>query len=704
MCPGVSDNANRARRADAARNRDAILATALGQLRHGDDLSMQNVARAAGISRSTLYRHFATRGSLEAALREETARVLEDAIRAVTRADAPPFAVLRNLVEATVGVAARHELAFLRACLDAPGIDVAPALIRLMDRIRMAAEVEPALPPDLARDAAHHFVHVCLAAGSRASADPRPAVERVVREVTEPLDRALVLVDPDGRLVAANRDGIGLLAPGAEIEPGERLVEPRGAVEVLFEDGSQAPAERYPLRVAVKSGEPQRDLVRGHRGPWGIRWISVSGYPLRSPTSGAVYAVLGVFTDVSPEKDWERSELRPAGRLGSARVPLDIARILDEIPPHLFPEQLVSEARRLTGSPVALYVLDIDGTYLLRLAGAEEFPARLAAPLALGPELAEDGLPDLEAELSRELPGVAVAPMWLRGRAIGLLLALRSPGEPLAELARHGAAALELAGGYTDVIDAARRRKGTKAAAELQQSLIPPRIARIGGGIIAGGVLPSYGVGGDWFDYVENRDGAWLAIADAAGKGATASALGGIALAALRSARRGEQGLEEAVRVMHEVVADVGRPEFFVTAIVMRWHAVYSSLSWINCGHPPPLVVRPDNSIEQLAIDGSLPLGVMERERRFVRRQRRLQPGELLILHSDGITARRTADGIFGLEGIEKAVSEASSRSATAIAKSIQEAVMSASEDPLQDDAVVVALAPEVSEPSDQVH
>jgi serine phosphatase RsbU (regulator of sigma subunit) len=284
--------------------------------------------------------------------------------------------------------------------------------------------------------------------------------------------------------------------------------------------------------------------------------------------------------------------------------------------------------------------------------------------------------------------------MWLRGRAIGLLLGLRAPREALIELGRLGAAAMELAEGYTDVIDAARRRKETEAAAELQQSLLPPRIARMGGGEVAGSVLPSYEVGGDWFDYVENRDGAWLAIADAVGKGATAGALGGIALAALRAARRSGQSLEEAARTMHEVTYDVGRPEFFVTAIVARWHAVYSVFSWINCGHPPPLVVRADGSIEQLMTDSALPLGLFEKDRRFTRHQRRLDDGERLILHSDGITARRTPDGLFGLDGIERAVRSAPGRSAAAIAKAIQEAVLNAAVDPLQDDAVAVVLAP----------
>jgi Stage II sporulation protein E (SpoIIE) len=242
-----------------------------------------------------------------------------------------------------------------------------------------------------------------------------------------------------------------------------------------------------------------------------------------------------------------------------------------------------------------------------------EFPARLAAPLALGPELAEDGIPALTASLESEFPGVAVAPMWLRGRAIGLLLALRAARDPLVELGRLGAAALELAGGYTDVIDAARRRKETRAAAELQQGLLPPRIARMGGGELAGSVLPSYEVGGDWFDYVENRDGAWLAIADGAGKGATAGALSGIALAALRAARRSDQSLEAAAQTMHEVIYETGRPEFFVTAIVARWQAVFSVFSWVNCGHPPPLVVRPDNTIEDLTENRACRSGSLRR-------------------------------------------------------------------------------------------
>jgi serine phosphatase RsbU (regulator of sigma subunit) len=222
---------------------------------------------------------------------------------------------------------------------------------------------------------------------------------------------------------------------------------------------------------------------------------------------------------------------------------------------------------------------------------------------------------------------------------------------------------------------------------------LPPRIARVGSAELAGSVLPSYEVGGDWFDYVENRDGAWIAIADAAGKGPRAAALGSIALAALRAARRNDATLDEAIATMHETVCSVGTEAFYVTTIVGRWHSLYSTFSWINCGHPPPLLLRADDTVEELATRAELPLGLFERKRSFRRHQRRLGQGDRLVLYSDGIARRRTADGLFGTEGIVDAVRGTAGRSATATARAIQESVVAASEDPLPDDAAVVVLA-----------
>ena len=252
---------------------------------------------------------------------------------------------------------------------------------------------------------------------------------------------------------------------------------------------------------------------------------------------------------------------RAPGQLGRDRpLALEVTRILDEVPPHLVPDQLVAEARRAAGVAVALYVVDIDGSHLLRLAGSEEFPDRLEDPPALGPEIVPEGLPEFYERLEHQLPGCVPEPLWLRGRVTGLLLCLGTPLASLADIAKQGAAALELANDYTDYIEAARRRKPTTPAAEVQQHLLPPRIARIAGAQLAGTLLPTYEVGGDWFDFVENRDGAWLAIADAPGNGATAAGLGAAALGALRAARRSGQDLEDALASVHETVRHLGQP------------------------------------------------------------------------------------------------------------------------------------------------
>ena len=143
---------------------------------------------------------------------------------------------------------------------------------------------------------------------------------------------------------------------------------------------------------------------------------------------------------------------------------LDAIHVFDVVPPAVLPEQLVAEAKRIAKVPVALYVLDIDGTHLLHLAGPDRLGDEIEAPLAIGPELDADGLSQLRDHLSR-FPGAEVHALWLRGRANGVMVAFGHPAAPLTELARQAAAAITLADRYTDAFARAQRRKQPKAAA-----------------------------------------------------------------------------------------------------------------------------------------------------------------------------------------------------------------------------------------------
>ncbi|HEY6397367.1 MAG TPA: SpoIIE family protein phosphatase [Solirubrobacteraceae bacterium] len=422
------------------------------------------------------------------------------------------------------------------------------------------------------------------------------------------------------------------------------------------------------------------------------------------PTSEALTRALAALeSERSPPRlggslpSWRVATLpfQAAGQLGRERpLALEVTRILDEVPPHLVPDQLVAEARRAAGVSVALYVVDIDGSHLFRLAGSEEFPDQLESPPAIGPEIVPEGLPDFYVRLAQQLPGCVAEPLWLRGRVTGLLLCVGTPISSLEDIAKQGAAALELANDYTDFIEAARRRKPTTAAAEIQQNLFPPRIARIAGATLAGVLLPSYEVGGDWFDFVENRDGAWLAIADSAGKGPTAAGLGAAALGSLRAARRSNQGLEQALATMNETVRQLGNPDFEVTALIGRWRAATGTFTWVNCGHPPAFVVDVEGELHELDSETYPALGSGRSDPEYRPSQRQLHAGERLILLTNGITDRRVeGGGKFGADGLKQALEHVENPTAASTAMAIQQAVTDCWKEPLEDDATLVVMA-----------
>ena len=210
--------------------------------------------------------------------------------------------------------------------------------------------------------------------------------------------------------------------------------------------------------------DPDADMAAIAAAAGVARSTAYRHFPRRDELVGAVRTQIRDDAESSDEE-----YLRPPGKLGHVVPgPLSVTEVLAKVPPFQVGEQIVAEAQRLDGvSSAAVYLADLEGTTVARLAGPASFPERIALPLAVGPEIPREGIEPLRAAIDAEMPGVVVAPMFLRGRATGVLVAIGAGDDALRDLAAEAAAAIALAGEYTDHIDRARRLRPTSPAAEI---------------------------------------------------------------------------------------------------------------------------------------------------------------------------------------------------------------------------------------------
>ncbi|MDQ3689060.1 MAG: serine/threonine-protein phosphatase, partial [Chloroflexota bacterium] len=173
-----------------------------------------------------------------------------------------------------------------------------------------------------------------------------------------------------------------------------------------------------------------------------------------------------------------------------------------------------------------------------------------------------------------------------------------------------------------------------------------------------------------------------------------AAGLGAAALGALRAARRSGHTLEQALLAMHETVRRLDNPDFYVSALVARWHAATQTLTWVNCGHPPAYLADAEGNLGELHSPLHPALGAQGPDPTFTATEHRLRSDERLILVTDGISERRTEDGgRFGVDGIRSAIAGIENPTAAATAMAVLQAVTDCWREPLEDDGTIAVLA-----------
>ena len=196
---------------------------------------------------------------------------------------------------------------------------------------------------------------------------------------------------------------------------------------------------------------------------------------------------------------------------------------------------------------------------------------------------------------------------------------------------------------YTDVVLRARRYQRLSIAAELQWDLLPPLNCSTDRASVSGILEPAYSIGGDSFDYAMNRDRAEFAIVDAVGHGMSAVLMSVAAITSLRNARRESLDLHDAYESTGQLIATQFGPECFVTAQLGSLALDTGELTWLNAGHPLPLLVRDGSYVGELPCRPSVPMGLggPVAEIAVVK----LQPGDRVLFHTDGVTETQAPGG-----------------------------------------------------------
>lgn len=196
---------------------------------------------------------------------------------------------------------------------------------------------------------------------------------------------------------------------------------------------------------------------------------------------------------------------------------------------------------------------------------------------------------------------------------------------------------------YTDVILRGRRSERLSLAAEMQWSLLPPLTCSTGQVSVSGILEPAYTIGGDSFDYALNPNCAEVAIVDAMGHGMPAVSLSVLAVNSLRNARREGLGLDAAyLDTGAAIEAQFGFPRF-VTGQIASLAVDTGVLTWLNAGHPLPLLIRDGSFAGELTCRPSLPMGLGGEVRGI--ETVALQPGDRVLLYTDGVVESTSPDG-----------------------------------------------------------
>ena len=264
----------------------------------------------------------------------------------------------------------------------------------------------------------------------------------------------------------------------------------------------------------------------------------------------------------------------------------------------------------------------------------------------------------------------------------------------VAQIGRFAAIKLETTRLREDAIQKRIMDEELRTASNIQRRLLPPSPSGIDGYTFIGKNQPCRTVSGDYYDFAVRPDGkVYFVIGDVSGKGVTAGLMMAGLQVAFRIFSKTDPAPATLVKQLNLALKENLPQSKFVTLFLGRLDTRSGVIEYVNAGHTPPLYLSRSGAVELTESD--LLLGVVT-QAEFVNRKLQLEPGDSLILFTDGVTeARNAADVDLAPDVIGNFLVPLHGSPAKMIADAVNDAVLGhvGNADHLDDDVTLVVVS-----------
>lgn len=218
--------------------------------------------------------------------------------------------------------------------------------------------------------------------------------------------------------------------------------------------------------------------------------------------------------------------------------------------------------------------------------------------------------------------------------------------EILQFFADAAAISLEKAILHQQILEKKKLEEQIKIAKDVQSNLLPAHAPEIEGYELAGICIPTYDIGGDYYDYIKlDENNLAIIIADVSGDGIPAALIMAAFRAMLRNQLKLSQEPAEIMNLLNQQIPEVSRKRDFITAFYGKLNFKEHKFTYTNSGQNPPVLLR-DNGQTELLEAGGPSLNILK-DAEFISSTVNLAAGDQIIFYTDGVTE------VFNLEAKE---------------------------------------------------